>query len=104
MLHRPYWVKSDSILAWLRRYSIRVNVWRVFPHTFMPESYMGKLRQTNTRRRRVVSQSSCARSILERDHLFRCGHGMRDHFVQVCLVRRDQRDQHKAELKVASMS
>jgi hypothetical protein len=87
MLHRPYWVKSDvyiGLVAALIQFGF--NVWRlVFVCLSLPmyefwHEGVGK---------HIFSGVATACAII---------------FVQVCLIRRDQRDQHKAELGVAAIS
>ncbi len=87
MLHRPYWVKSDvyiGLVAALIQFGF--NVWRlIFVCLSLPmyefwHEGLGK---------HVFSAVATACAII---------------FVQVSLVRRDQRDQHKAGLGAAAIS
>ena len=87
MLHRPYWMKSDlyvGLVAALIQFGF--NVWRLVfvcmslpMYEFWHEGY-GK---------HIFSAVATACAII---------------FVQVCLVRRDQRDQQKTAFRVAEVS
>jgi len=87
MLHRPYWVKSDLYIglgAALIQFGF--NVWRlVFVCLSLPMYEFWHEGQG----KHIFSAVATACAII---------------FVQVCLVRRDQRDQHKAELRAATIS
>jgi hypothetical protein len=87
MLHRPYWVKSDLYIGLVSALiQFGLNVWRlVFVCLSLPmyefwHEGAGK---------HIFSAVATACAII---------------FVQVSLIRRDQRDQHKAELRAAAIS